>query len=532
MKSPKDPSNPLRRKPKSAGSPSVPPAPQTASPPAATRKARPLVRLKPSSPAPQPAPPGLAAPAKVGKPGPAKPIQKAKTARAKPVAPTRSVTPAKRAADSGPKDEKIELHRGPATLPSPPPVKPAGGHPIAPSLPSILFEGDETPGAVPAGRGPRFPLSHPGLAGVELAADVAREISGLPAAYSTRRLSLVARDADWLHAQWDFSAEQLEAYRVPGRSGLELRVFREAAGGEVVASVTVPWAARSWFLHVGPAGARYVAELGYVEAGGRWLAIARSASVVTPALQEGEGDAEEFATIPVDVPFAEIFAKVKAVVEEARLQCDAESAPLMEMLVGLRSAGFVDLPVAAAVPGADWSPAQERALAAVMRLDAERHVWVGSLDVTELVRRGLAAGGWSLSAPDFSVPGKPVVPAPGRAEAAGGGVSSAERAGAAPSRRGFWFNVNAEIVLYGATEPDATLTVAGQRIRLRPDGSFSLRFALPDGRYELAVAAVAADRHDGRSARLEFGRHTEYRGDVGAHPQDEQLRAPRAENLK
>ncbi len=69
---------------------------------------------------------------------------------------------------------------------------------------------------------------------------------------------------------------------------------------------------------------------------------------------------------------------------------------------------------------------------------------------------------------------------------AGAGITSPGMT-AAPARAGeelpkkFWFNINAELVLYGATEPDAQVAIAGQPIRLRPDGAFSYRFALPDG---------------------------------------------------
>ena len=94
--------------------------------------------------------------------------------------------------------------------------------------------------------------------------------------------------------------------------------------------------------------------------------------------------------------------------------------------------------------------------------------------------------------------------------------------------RGFWFNVNAELIVYGATEPSATVAIAGRTIRLRSDGSFSYRFALPDGQYEMPIVAVSADKTDGRAAELKFSRETEYRGDVGAHPQDPALPQMRA----
>ena len=98
-------------------------------------------------------------------------------------------------------------------------------------------------------------------------------------------------------------------------------------------------------------------------------------------------------------------------------------------------------------------------------------------------------------------------------------------------RKGFWFNVNAELIIYGATEPDATVTIGDRVIKLRSDGTFSYRFALPDGQYELPAVAVSNDRSDTRSARLKFGRKTGYGGEVGAHPQDPSLKTPRVEHV-
>ncbi|MEI6631340.1 MAG: DUF4912 domain-containing protein [bacterium] len=65
--------------------------------------------------------------------------------------------------------------------------------------------------------------------------------------------------------------------------------------------------------------------------------------------------------------------------------------------------------------------------------------------------------------------------------------------------RQFWMVVNTELIVYGATEPDAKVTVQGKGIRLRPDGTFTLRFALPDGRQVIPVQATSADAVETRT---------------------------------
>jgi len=63
-------------------------------------------------------------------------------------------------------------------------------------------------------------------------------------------------------------------------------------------------------------------------------------------------------------------------------------------------------------------------------------------------------------------------------------------------KRKFWLVVNTELIVYGATEPDATVYVQGKQVPLRPDGTFSLRFALPDGKQVIPVKGISNDKLD------------------------------------
>jgi uncharacterized protein len=58
----------------------------------------------------------------------------------------------------------------------------------------------------------------------------------------------------------------------------------------------------------------------------------------------------------------------------------------------------------------------------------------------------------------------------------------------------FWFVLDAELIVYGATEADASVHVQGRQIQLRPDGTFSLRFQLPDGTQVIDAVAVSANK--------------------------------------
>jgi hypothetical protein len=67
-----------------------------------------------------------------------------------------------------------------------------------------------------------------------------------------------------------------------------------------------------------------------------------------------------------------------------------------------------------------------------------------------------------------------------------------------PAVRGFWCRVDTDLVIHGATEPRATVTIQGQPVAIRKDGTFSLRLALPAGTQSIAVECTSSD---GRQTR-------------------------------
>src|SRR5205814_1403199 len=185
---------------------------------------------------------------------------------------------------------------------------------------------------------------------------------------------------------------------------------------------------------------------------------------------------------------------------------------LAEAILQLRAAGYQGLPEPDELSAARWTPAQERELAELISMEAVRRVWTGSMEISELMRRVLA--------PEIS------------SGAPGALASVSSPFGGGEPAREFWFNVNAELIIYGGTEPEAKVAIDGREITLRPDGSFSYRIALPDGQYELQVVAVSSDQSDTRAAVLKFTRQTRCRGEVGAHSRDAPSQAANPANLE
>ena len=75
-------------------------------------------------------------------------------------------------------------------------------------------------------------------------------------------------------------------------------------------------------------------------------------------------------------------------------------------------------------------------------------------------------------------------------------------------RRKFWFKVDAELIVYGATEPTGHVMLQGEPVQLRPDGTFTMRFALPDKRQIIPVTASSADGIEERTIVLAVERNT------------------------
>ena len=89
------------------------------------------------------------------------------------------------------------------------------------------------------------------------------------------------------------------------------------------------------------------------------------------------------------------------------------------------------------------------------------------------------------------------------------GVSSmSSQAMQKPELKKFRLVADCELILYGATEPDAFVTVSGRKVHLNPDGTFSMRFAFPDGGMELPIKAVSKDETDSKELAIKATRET------------------------
>jgi len=427
------------------------------------------------------------------------------------------------------------------------------------SVPSILLENDEPSYKLETGSGHKHGF-------VEKTAETQSHTT-LPETYGTGRLMLTARDPRCLYAHWDLTFEQQKHYRdLSENHRLQLRVYRNVIGGPLVAEEVVHPESSHSFVVLEPSAAKYVAELGYYPQGGAWTAVTGSDSITPPLEAIPDKQPIEFATLnfaragsfvtaapqisfamEANEPVAAAGPPATHVVPEFPLPRSWRSSPApalarkyepeslppvleeassyrrsdparLEMLQALIDAEIIDVPhwmSPAPVPGPAWTEEQKRQLEQLGGWTDFHRRQLGSQEIEELIRVGALPQELDL----------------GAQSAQEKSISSGLLAGAPPvERRDFWFSVNAELVIYGATEPDAAVTIGGRRIQLRPDGTFSYRFSLPDGSYELPLAA-RSPQGDERRAELSFYRGTRYGGEVRALLRNPELKPPVVENL-
>lgn len=424
---------------------------------------------------------------------------------------------------------------------------------VSSELPAVLLEGDELTAEH---------LEAAGVTGATSSADLSLPSEpDLPGAPGAGTLRLTPRDPRCLYANWDFTAEQQCRFnRLSVDSHLILRLHTGGEGGQNPVDLHLQPESTHWFVPLERASGRYQAELGYYRPGREWVKVASSGVVEIPVETSEQPMPVQFATLSLEArPEVEVVVlggESPSVVRAVEPEMTPSPPPFQYVTPAqvvppagvpeespqvAREEGFLELPLAVPAiwaggrlrpaPVPEWSPAQEQAMAQLIASAFVREGSISSLEIAELVaglERGRAERQDFAGLAEWEAGEVPEgIPAPG---GGWGEAISSPAGGELPGREGFWFQVNAELVIYGSTESDAVVTIGGRRIRLRPDGSFSYRFALPDGDYRLPVVAKSA-RGDERTADLKFRRQTARVGDVGTHPQDPALKKPAAENL-
>lgn len=72
----------------------------------------------------------------------------------------------------------------------------------------------------------------------------------------------------------------------------------------------------------------------------------------------------------------------------------------------------------------------------------------------------------------------------------------------------FFFDIDAELIVYGKTDPNASVTLQNELVPLRPNGSFAMRFSLPESRQIIPAVATSTDGMEEQTIVLAIERNT------------------------
>ncbi len=264
------------------------------------------------------------------------------------------------------------------------------------------------------------------------------------------------RDPDWAYVFWQISDVDREKAQSLGANKLCLRLF-DASGYEgsnlnqgTLREITVDSYSTEWYLPIPLADRDYKVELGY-KYGFNWMSLAFSSVSHVPGSHPSEQILDKF------VPF--------------NLDSTSES---------FSDSSNIDI--------SEQNGMHERLYQAATNIPLRRKVgseeFMENLNSTKsndnLTDSG--AGKWSSGLND-----------------SGSGVVK---------NRSFWLVADAELIVYGATEPSAKLTIGGEDVPLAADGTFKIQVPFRDGTQKYDIKAVDASGKQEKSISIKFDRTT------------------------
>jgi uncharacterized protein len=307
----------------------------------------------------------------------------------------------------------------------------------------------------------------------------------IPGGYAESRIVLLPRDPQWAYAYWDIANEHKQELRNQGGQTLALRVYdvtdidMDHQSPHSIQEYPLDEMSREWYLSIPVSDREYLIDIGYRCADGRWLVLARSATIRIPPVYPSEWVEDHFLTVNWEedlrgktfINLVPPSRKPGAAAGATIVGKDAAGNPIYDQIFGL--AESVE---AMRIAGSLYGSMQQSPEESLSSFVFPSGIGAWAMPTTS----GLNMSGVGMS---------------------GVGIEQHQP-------RQFWLVADAELIVYGATEPDAAVFVGSRQIPLNPDGTFRFHMSFQDGQIDYPIVAIAKDGVQQRSVHMQFDRET------------------------
>ena len=265
-------------------------------------------------------------------------------------------------------------------------------------------------------------------------------------------LVFLPRDPEWAYVFWQISESDRNKAQSLGANKLCLRLYDVTGSHEgefnqgTLREIAVDSFSTEWYLPIPVPDRDYKVELGY-RYGFKWMSLAFSSASHVPNAHPSEQILDKFVPFNLDSPTETNSAIISA--------NESEASGLHERLY--RAA----------------TTFSKRS-----RVGSEEFMESSELNATN---NDSGAGIWA---------------------------SGINESGAGLSNKSFWLVADAELIVYGATDPSANLTIGGENIPLASDGTFRLQVPFRDGSQNYDIKATDESGKQERSITMKFDRIT------------------------
>ena len=276
-----------------------------------------------------------------------------------------------------------------------------------------------------------------------------------PTVDAKTNLVFLPRDPEWAYVFWQISEADREKAQSLGANKLCLRLYDVTGTKDgdfnqgTLREIAVDSYSTEWYLPIPVSDRDYKVELGY-RYGFKWMSLAFSSAGHVPNSQPSEQILDKF------VPF--------------NLESSSETNLAITNTDGSETNGLHERLYQAATTYTKSS-----------RIGSEEFMENNNTSAPNPYQNDSGAGVWTSGLND---------------------------SGAGISNRSFWLVADAELIVYGATDPSATLKIGEEKVPLASDGTFRLQVPFRDGIQNYEIKATDSSGQQNRSITMRFNRDT------------------------